>query len=201
MNKSNLSRKEIVSSLEEAVRSRGSVMGNGILRVDSFLNHQIDPLLMKSAGELIADFFRDYEVTKVLTAESSGIAPSLMAACELGAQLVFARKRRPITMQHYLSESAPSHTKGGVVELNVSLDYLGKEDRVIIVDDFLASGKTIEALATLTLRTGASLVGFAAVIEKTFEEGRSLLEKFSVPVLGIVRISSLNPLSFAVNQP
>ncbi len=87
------------------------------------------------------------------------------------------------------------------MELNVSLDYLGKEDRVIIVDDFLASGKTIEALATLTLRTGASLVGFAAVIEKTFEEGRSLLEKFSVPVLGIVRISSLNPLSFAVNQP
>ncbi|WP_367357491.1 xanthine phosphoribosyltransferase [Mesotoga sp.] len=195
-----LSRKEIFSSLEEAVKSRGSVMDNGILKVDSFLNHQIDPLLMKSAGELIADFFRGFGVTKVLTAESSGIAPALMAASSLGAQLVFARKRRPITMQRYLSESAPSHTKGGIVELNISMDYLGSEDRVIIVDDFLASGKTIEALARLSNKTGASLVGFAAIIEKTFEEGRSLLEKFGVPVLGIVRISSLDPLSFVENE-
>jgi len=194
-----LSRQEILSSFEEAVRNKGSVLGNGILRVDSFLNHQIDPQLMKNAGELIADYFRTYGVTKVLTAESSGIAPALMAASSLGAQLVFARKSRPITMQRYLSESAPSHTKGGVVELNVSLDYIDEKDRVIIVDDFLASGKTIEALARLVLKTGASLHGFAAIIEKTFEEGRTLLAKFGVPVLGIVRISSLDPLSFVKN--
>ena len=81
-----LSRKEILSSLEEAVKNRGTVMDNGILKVDSFLNHQIDPLLMKSAGELIADYFGSCGVTKVLTAESSGIAPALMAAISLGAQ-------------------------------------------------------------------------------------------------------------------
>ena len=81
-------RQEIFSSFEEAVRNKGSVLGNGILRVDSFLNHQIDPQLMKNAGELIADYFRTYGVTKVLTAESSGIAPALMAASSLGAQLV-----------------------------------------------------------------------------------------------------------------
>ena len=191
-----VTREAAVRSIQEAIIKKGSVLGGGILKVDSFLNHQIDPRLIKTAGNLICDTFKDAEITKVLTVESSGIAPALATAECMGVPLLFARKKKPITMKRYITETAPSHTKGGTVELNVSLEFLGESDRVLIVDDFLASGQTIAALGRLVQKTGAKLCGFAAVIEKTFEEGRNLLEEFGVPVLGLVRISSLEPLRF-----
>lgn len=191
-----VSKVAMLKTLEEAVVANGTVLEGGILKVDSFINHQIDPSLMKTAGQLVCEFFKAERVTKVLTAESSGIAPALATAECMRVPLIFARKKKPITMKNFLTELAPSHTKGGLIELNVSCEFLEERDRVLIVDDFLASGQTIAALARLVQKTGATLAGFAAVIEKTFERGRELLERYGVPVVGLVRISSLEPLKF-----
>ena len=124
-----VTREAAVRSIQEAIIKKGSVLGGGILKVDSFLNHQIDPRLIKTAGNLICDTFKDAEITKVLTVESSGIAPALATAECMGVPLLFARKRKPITMKRYITETAPSHTKGGIVELNVSLEFLGEIGR------------------------------------------------------------------------
>jgi xanthine phosphoribosyltransferase len=186
-----------IKEIQEAILKKGSVLGGGILKVDSFLNHQIDPRIMRIVGNLVYQSFKDQSITKVITVESSGIAPAFASAESLNVPLIFARKKKPVTMKEFITESAPSHTKGGIVELNVSLEFLGESDRVIIVDDFLASGQTIAALARIVERAGATLCGFATVIEKTFEDGRRLLEGFGVPVIGIVKISSLEPLEFS----
>ncbi len=169
--------------LNDRIMRDGKHLGRGILKVDAFMNHQIDPVLMKSIGEEFAERFRSARPTRILTAETSGIAPALAAAMALEIPLIFARKHRPVTMApDPFSERAESHTKGGEVELLVSSEYLLKEDRVLIVDDFLATARTIRALVKLVGQSGAELVGVGAVIEKAFEGGRQALGSLGVPV-------------------
>lgn len=181
-----------MKDLVERIRKEGQNLGNGILKVDSFMNHQLDPLLMKQIGIEFAAFFADQKPTRILTAETSGIAPALSAAMVLEVPVVFARKHRPITMTEPLQESAPSATKGGIVNLMVSPDYLHPTDRVLIIDDFLASARTIEALGHLVQKRGATLVGIGAVIEKVYSNGRALLGGFNVPIMALARIESLD---------
>ncbi len=178
--------------LKQRILSEGRNLGNGILKVDSILNHQLDPTLMQAIGAEIAQLFADTTITRIITAEVSGIAPALMAGLVMQAPVVYARKKCPITMKKpvYI-ESAPSHTKGGVVSLMISPEFLSADDRVLIVDDFLASGKTLHALARLTRNAGAELVGIACVIEKTFEGGRSFLADLDVRIEALARISSM----------
>ncbi|MCS7251618.1 MAG: xanthine phosphoribosyltransferase [Thermoflexus sp.] len=172
-----------MEALREAIRRHGRHLGNGILKVDAFLNHQIDPALIAACGEELARRFRSLDPTKVLTAEVSGIGPALMTAYALGVPLVFARKHKPLTIgEDVFFATAPSHTKGGDVTLLVSADYLRARDRVLIIDDFLATGATILALARLALAAGAQVVGIGAVIEKRFEEGRERLKGLGVPI-------------------
>jgi len=169
--------------LKERILRDGRHLGRGILKVDAFMNHQIDPILMKSVGEEFARRFRAAQPTRILTAETSGIAPALAAAMALEVPLIFARKHKPVTMApDPFTERAESHTKGGEVDLLVSSEYLLKEDRVLIVDDFLATAKTIRALAKLVGQSGAVLVGVGAVIEKSFEGGRKALDGLGVPI-------------------
>ena len=154
-------------------------IGRGIIKVDGFVNHQIDPALTTQMGVEFAQRFARAGVdglTKVVTAEVSGIAPALATAQALGVPLVYARKHRPITMPDgfFLAE-APSHTKGGVVQLMISPQYLGAGDRVLLIDDFLATGETIHALVSLVQQSGATLCGIGCVIEKVFEHGREQL--------------------------
>lgn len=178
--------------LQEKIEKEGKYLGNGILKVDSFMNHQIDPVLMSSIGEEFARRFSSLNPTRILTAESSGIAPALATAMLLKVPLVFARKKKPITMaQRDFRESAKSHTKGGVVDLVVSSEYLSESDRVIILDDFLSTANTINALVRLVNSSGAQLLAIGAVIEKSFEGGRSALEKIDVPVESLAIIESL----------
>jgi xanthine phosphoribosyltransferase len=129
----------------------------------------------------------------VLTAEISGIAPALMTAKYLDVPVVYARKHKPVTMPDtvYLTV-APSHTKGNMVELIVSPEYLANGERVLIIDDFLASGATIAGLVRLAQTAGANLVGIGTLIEKTFEGGREMLSAHGVPVEALVGISSLD---------
>ena len=182
-----------MDALKEKIRREGRNLGGGILKVDSFINHQVDPALMVAMGQEFACCFHHVGATKVLTAEISGIAPALTTALALGIPVVYARKTRPITMPESIyCQTAPSHTKGRKVELMASPEFLGRRDRVLIVDDFLASGQTIAALARLVAESGATLVGIGAAIEKAFEGGRALLEDLGVPIQSLVVITDMS---------
>lgn len=186
-----------MEELRKRVREQGENLGGGILKVDGFINHQVDPDLMMAVGRELAEAFRSERVTKVLTAEISGIAPAFTTALELGVPVVYARKTRPVTMPPAVFVAqAPSHTKGGTVELMVSPEFLGPGDRVLIIDDFLASGSTIASLANLVLISRATLVGVGAVIEKGFEGGRQEIAGLGVPVKAVVTIASMDDGDF-----
>ena len=179
--------------LKERIRREGVNLGNGILKVDGFINHQVDPTLMLAVGGALAARFAHLQPNKVFTAEISGIAPALTTALALGVPVVYARKSKPITMHpNAIVETAPSHTKGSDVRLTVSPEFLGPGDRVLVIDDFLATGKTIEALARLVRGAGATLVGIGTVIEKSFENGRADLAPWGVPVESLAIISSMD---------
>jgi len=179
--------------LRKRIEKDGESLSGGILKVDNFINHQVDPVLMDACGQEFARLFSDTRPSKVLTAEISGIAPALMTAKYLGLPVVYARKHKPITMPDtvYLT-LAPSHTKGRMVELIVSPEYLANGERVLIIDDFLASGATIAGLARLAQSAGANLVGIGTLIEKTFEGGRELLSSLNIPIKSLVPIASLD---------
>jgi len=179
--------------LRKRIVEEGKALANDILKVDPFINHQVDPVLMDACGKEFARLFKSTEPTKILTAEISGIAPALMTAMHLGIPVVYARKHKPVTMPDtvYLTV-APSHTKGHMVELIVSPEYLANGERVLIIDDFLASGATIVGLVRLAQTAGAKLVGIGALIEKTFEGGRELLEVLDIPIKALVPIASLD---------
>jgi len=182
-----------MQELKDKILKEGKILGNGILKVDSFINHQVDPMLMDACGREFARRFADVRATKVLTAEISGIAPALTTALHLGLQVVYARKTKPVTMpdQVYLT-LAPSHTKGRMVELIISPEHLQHGERVLIIDDFLASGATILGLVRLAQTAGAEIVGIGALIEKNFEGGREALKKIGVPVESLAVIASLD---------
>lgn len=183
----------VFEPLRKRIEEESKSLGGGILKVDPFINHQMDPVLMEACGKELASLLRSTNPTKVLIAEISGIAPALMTAKYSGVPVVYARKHKSITMPNsvYLTV-APSHTKGIVVELIVSPEYLGVSESVLIIDDFLASGATIAGLVRLTQTAGAKMVGIGTLIEKTFEEGRELLSELGVPIIALVSIDSLD---------
>ena len=181
-----------MEALKERIRQQGQNLGNGILKVDSFLNHQVDPALMLAVGGALAAHFGALGITKVLTAEISGIAPALTTALALGVPVVYGRKTKPITMpDDAFIASAPSHTKGKEVQLMVSPEFLGDSDTVLIIDDFLATGHTILALIHLAQAAGAEVIGVGAVIEKSFEGGRAKLEGQGLRVRSLAVIQEM----------
>src|SRR4026209_2469576 len=191
-----------VRELEERILRDGKDLGGGILKVDSFVNHQVDPLLMDSCGKEFARRFAYLGATKVLTAEISGIAPALTTAIHLGLPVVYARKTKPITMpdQVFLT-LAPSHTKARMVELIVSPEYLANGEKVLIIDDFLASGQTILGLARLAEASGSRIVGIGALIEKVFEGGRDALKVLNIPIESLACITSMDDEQIVFGEP
>lgn len=182
-----------MEALKQRILRDGENLGRGILKVDSFINHQVDPALMLEAGRELATHFVDVGATKVLTAEISGIAPALTTALALGVPLLYARKTKPVTMTDPVYvEAAPSHTKGVAVFLMCSPQFLGPGDRVLIIDDFLASGQTIGALVRMVRHAQAELVGIGALIEKSFEGGRRELEPLGVPLHALVTLNEMS---------
>ena len=182
-----------MKELVDRIRQDGVHVGGGIVKVDSFLNHQVDPALMeRMAKELPRQFITTGGdiVTRVVTAEASGIAIALTTAAQYNAKLIFARKgqSRVMTGTYYVSESV-SRTRGTVSELMIDRRFLGVEDHVLIVDDFLATGSTLNALASLVSESGASLVGIGCVIEKPAEGGREALSHIRVPILSLAKIN------------
>jgi xanthine phosphoribosyltransferase len=178
--------------LEERILREGKNLGNGILKVDGFVNHQVDPILMDVCGQEFARRFQDIGATKILTAEISGIAPALTTGIHMKLPVVYARKHKPITMpdQVFLTLT-PSHTKGRNVELIISPEYLTNRERVLIIDDFLATGATILGLVRLATTAGAAIVGVGALIEKNFEGGRDALAHLNIPIESLACITAM----------
>ena len=180
-------------ALIERIRLEGQHLGDGILKVDSIINHQLDPRLMAGMGIALAERFSGVPIDRILTAEISGIAPALMTGIEMNVPVVYARKKKPITMAGpVFLETAPSHTKGGETLLLVAAEFLHEGENVLIIDDFLATGKTLLALARMVLSAKANLVGVGVVVEKIFEGGRDrMLEKYDVPIHALATIASM----------
>lgn len=181
-----------MQALKDRILEDGRNLGGGILKVDGFINHQVDPSLMDQCGLEFARRFQDIGATKVLTAEISGIAPAVCTALHMGLPVVYARKSKPITMpDQVLLTLAPSHTKGRTVELIVSPEYLAGGERVLIIDDFLATGETILGLIRLAQVAGAHIVGIGTLVEKVFEGGRKKLDHLEVPIESLAPIASM----------
>ena len=182
-----------VQSLVDAIREHGIILPGGILKVDGLVNHQLLPTVTRDMGRQFAEYFRPLSPTKVLTIEVSGIAPAIVTAIELGVPMVYARKKRPVTMREdpFHAQSV-SRTKGGLVDLYVSGEYLGPDDRVVVIDDFLASGGTLLALNSIVEQSGARLLGLGCVIEKQFEGGREKLAHLDVPIHTLANIVRMN---------
>jgi xanthine phosphoribosyltransferase len=177
-------------ALEERIKADGIHIGDGIIKVDSFMNHQIDPGLMQSIGLEFACRFKHTSPNKILTAETSGIAPALFAAVSLGIPIVFARKHQPITMlQDPYSASTFSPTHKSAIDLIVSKEYLLPNDRVLIIDDVLASGKTIQTLVSLIKQCNATVVGIGIVIDKLYAGGQQELAGLNIPVESLASIA------------
>ncbi|ANE44342.1 xanthine phosphoribosyltransferase [Deinococcus puniceus] len=182
-----------MQALVDAIRAQGVILPGGFLKVDGLVNHQLLPALTRDMGEHFAEYFAPLKPNKILTIEVSGIAPALATSLVMGIPMVYARKKKPITMKEpaYTAQSI-SRTKGGVVDLFVSSEFLGPDDRVIVIDDFLASGGTLRSLNTIIEASGAELLGLGCVIEKGFEEGRLKLADLNIPIhtlANIVRMS------------
>ena len=183
--------KELVARLQQ----EALYLGRGIIKADGFINHQLIPGLTMAMGREFAAQFAELGITgvnKIVTAEVSGISPAFATACALDVPMVYARKHKPITMaEGVFHAEAPSRTKGGVVHLMVSPEYLGPDDRILLIDDFLATGLTIKALAELILQSGAELMGIGCVVEKVFETGRSLLSELNIPIITLAKVDLL----------
>ncbi|MHB9782657.1 xanthine phosphoribosyltransferase [Streptococcus sp. 10F2] len=175
--------------LEERILRDGNVLGENILKVDSFLTHQVDYKLMKELGKVLADAYRDKGITKVVTIEASGIAPAAYVAESLDVPMIFAKKHKNITMtEGILTAEVYSFTKQVTSTVSIASKFLSQEDHVLIVDDFLANGQAAKGLIEIIQQAGAKVEGIGIVIEKSFQDGRELIQKMGIPVSSLARI-------------
>ncbi|MHB8628157.1 MAG: xanthine phosphoribosyltransferase [Aggregatilineales bacterium] len=182
-----------MDELKERIRAEGQNLGDGILKIDSLINHQLDVALIMRCGAALAARFSNKGVTRILTAEVSGIAPAFATAVALNVPVVYARKTKPVTMYGpVFLETAPSHTKGMEVQLLVAAEFMPPGERVLIIDDFLASGRTIKSLVRIVRGAKSEVAGIGAVVEKIFEGGRAALEKYGVPIETLVTITNMD---------
>ncbi|WP_410512804.1 xanthine phosphoribosyltransferase [Paenibacillus sp. BR2-3] len=180
--------------LEERIRQEGLILSDTVMKVDSFLNHQVDTELALAIGQEFKSIFGDRPITKVLTIEASGIQFAMATAIALGVPFIYAKKKKVVTLAEGVY-SAPVHsfTRGEHYQISVSQKYLGADDHVLIVDDFLATGAALVGLVDIVKESGAGLAGVGCVIEKSFQEGRGLLEDMGVTVHSLARIASMSP--------
>ena len=180
--------------LEKRIISEGRVLGDDILKVDSFLNHQIDIAFMKEVGQEFKNRLNDCEVTKILTVEASGIAIGCVTSQFFNdCPVVFAKKGHAKNMSdNAYHASLHSYTRGTDFVISVSKKYIGKNDKVLIVDDFLANGEALKALISIVSQAGSELVGCGIVIEKAYQPGGELIRSQGVRVESLARVKSMS---------
>lgn len=178
--------------LEEKILAEGKAMGEDILKVDSFVNHQVDPVLMQQIGTAFADHFKDKGVTKVVTIESSGIAPALMTALALNVPMVILKKQPSKVLNDDLYQTViTSFTKGTSYELTLSQKFISESDHVLIIDDFLANGEAATGAIRLIRLAHATVAGVGILIEKSFQPGRQKLNDQGFEVYSLARVAKL----------
>ncbi|MEB6196901.1 xanthine phosphoribosyltransferase [Mammaliicoccus sciuri] len=179
-------------TLQDRVKEDGVVIDEKILKVDSFLNHQIDAKLMYEVGQVITEHFKDKKITKILTIEASGIAPAIMASLHLDVPCLFAKKAKPSTMtSEFYQTDIHSFTKNTTSTVVIAKQFLNEDDHVLIIDDFLANGEASLGLHRLVKAANATTAGIGIVIEKSFQPGREKLESEGLEVLSLCQVASL----------
>jgi len=180
--------------LQERIRQEGLILSDTVLKVDSFLNHQVDTQLALEIGREFARLFDQHAITKVLTIEASGIQFAMAAGIALNVPFIYAKKKKAVTLtESVYAASVHSFTRQEIYQISISQKYLSANDKVLIVDDFLATGAALVGLVDIVRQSGAELVGVGCVIEKAFQEGRSLLEQEGVRIHSLARIASMSP--------
>lgn len=182
-----------MKALEDKIRAEGKILPGPVLKVSSFLNHQIDADFMMEIGRELAARFQDAGATKILTIESSGIAVATAVGAALHIPVLFAKKHRTSNVSGMLYQTlVHSYTHGTDYTVVVERDYLKAGDRVLMIDDFLANGKAVEGLLDLIAQAGAEAVGAGIVIEKGFQEGGALLRAAGLRVESLAIIDSMD---------
>ena len=179
--------------LKQRIRKDGKIRGTEVLKVDSFLNHQMDVELFDAIGAEFKRRFADCTVTKILTIEASGIGIACLAARHFGCPVVFAKKSqsRNISPDVYTAK-VESFTHGKVYDVVVSKEYLNPGDKILLIDDFLANGEALRGLAKLVADSGAHLVGAGIVIEKAFQPGGDQLRAGGMRVESLARVAAMS---------
>lgn len=181
-----------MKELKDKILSEGHVKEGNILKVDSFLNHQLDVKLFRLIGREFAKRFRDDKVNKILTIEASGIGIACIAAEEFDCKVIFAKKTKSKNLDgEVLTSTVHSFTKGVDYDIMVSKRFLTESDRVLIIDDFLANGCAILGLADIVKQSGATLVGAGIVIEKGFQNGGDMIRKSGIRLESLAVIDSM----------
>ena len=189
-----------MKALEDRILRDGKCFEGGILKVDNFINHQMDPILMKSMAVEFVRRFAGTDINKILTIEASGIAPAIMVGYLLELPVVFAKKNVPSTMRNTLSTSVYSFTKGKTYNVYVNGDYIGKGDKVLFIDDFLANGNAAKGIMDLVAQADAELVGMGFLIEKAFQHGGDFLREAGIHVESLAVIESLDNCQIKIRR-
>jgi xanthine phosphoribosyltransferase len=179
--------------LKKRILEVGVVISNQVLKLDAILNHQVDPQLIMEMGKEFAARFREDRPTKVLTVESSGIPIAYATAFVLGIPLVYARRKKSVTMvEDIYAERVPSFTKGMVTDIMVASSFLTAEDRVLLIDDFIANGDAARGLIKIVEKAGADLVGVGIAVEKAFQAGGKSIRERGIRFESLAKIASLD---------
>ena len=189
-----------MKTLRDRILKDGKCFEGGILKVDKFINHQMDPNLMKQIAVELIRRYASTEINKIITIEASGIAPAVMMGFLLDLPVVFAKKKKPSTMNDMLTTKVFSFTKQREYNIVISKEYLTKDDKVLFVDDFLAYGNAAKGIIDLCQQAGAELVGMGFIIEKAFQDGRKMLEAAGVRCESLAIIESLDNCEIKLKQ-
>ena len=180
--------------LKEKIKKDGIVINEHVLKVDNFLNHQVDTKLMDLIGEDFSNYFKNKGITKVVTIESSGIAPAYATALKLDVPLVIFKKQASAILDTETTIQTPVHsfTKNTDYILMASKKYLSENDNILIIDDFLANGQAAMGAYRILKEAGSSVAGVGIVIEKSFQDGRKKLEDLGLDVYSLARVSKIS---------
>lgn len=176
--------------LEEIILDKGEILNGNILKVDTFLNHQIDPVLMEEMGQVFYDYFKEKKITKIVTIESSGIAPALMCALKFHVPLVFAKKSVPSTMKEAWCSEVFSYTKNKSYKICIEKRFLDEKDHILFIDDFLANGEAFRGIETIADEAGAVIEGIGIVIDKAFQRGHQYIQEKGYDLCSLAEIKS-----------
>ena len=181
-----------MQELNDKIKEFGTVLPGNVLKVDAFLNHQVDPELMLHVGQEFAKRFADEGVTKIWTVESSGIAPAVMTGLAMKVPVIFARKHKSLTLNNnmYVAD-VYSYTKKKTNRISISKKYVAPDDKILMIDDFLANGQAVEGMLEIADQAGVKVAGAGIVIEKSFQPGGKELRDRGIRVESLARIKSL----------